>query len=325
MSLNTEKSVLLVGAGQMAIDYSKVLVAMKIPLIVVGRGEKSAKSFLESTNLPIEIGGVDNWLEKSEVYPKYAIVAVTGTELGNVTRSLLRHGIKNILLEKPGGLDEQDIESVSNEALKSSANVLIGYNRRFYASTRKAKEIIEEDGGVCSFTFEFTEWIHKMDQNKDKSIKERWLLHNSTHVIDLAFYLGGVPDKIDCYTSGGFEWHPAGSAFVGAGITKRGILFSYHSNWDAPGRWWVEILTNQRRLIFRPLEQLKAQKRGSVAIDDIKIDDRLDIEFKPGLFRQVEAFLNDDWTEFIDIHEQVSRSKLYKLISEGKPNKLRKT
>ena len=37
---------------------------------------------------------------------------------------------------------------------------MVGFNRRFYSSVLKAKDIIHEDGGVKSFFFEFTEWSH---------------------------------------------------------------------------------------------------------------------------------------------------------------------
>ena len=36
----------------------------------------------------------------------------------------------------------------------------MAYNRRFYASTMKAREIIQSEGGVRNFHFEMTEWAH---------------------------------------------------------------------------------------------------------------------------------------------------------------------
>ena len=36
---------------------------------------------------------------------------------------------------------------------------------------------------------------------------------------------------------------------AGAGVTENGALFSYHANWEAPGRWSVEIMTKKRRLM----------------------------------------------------------------------------
>lgn len=316
MSLN--KSVLLIGAGQMAIDYANVLKAMNVPVIVIGRGEESAKNFNMNTNLPIEIGGINKWLENNDDKSHYVIIAVTGTELGEVTRSILAHGFNNILLEKPGGVDYDDIKAVAEMAKSNKANVLIAYNRHYYSSTIKAKEIIEKDNGVTSFTFEFTEWSHKIENlKKDIRLMHGWLLHNSTHVIDMAFFLGGYPKKINCFTTGGLKWHPKGTVFTGSGITENNVLFSYHSNWDAPGRWSVEILTSKHRLIFRPLEKLKIQKKGSIIIKEMKIDENLDIRFKPGLFREVEAFLNDDKRDFTDIFKQVSQLGIYKKILNG--------
>lgn len=312
------KEVLLIGAGPMAINHALVLQGMNLKFRVVGRGEQSAQSFQEKTKLNVITGGIDKWLSENTVYPKYAIVAVTGTQLGNVTCALIKHNIKNILLEKPGGLDNNDIKSVAESAKKFNTNILLGYNRRFYASVLKAKEIIEEDGGVNSYYFEFTEWPHTIvPLKKDPEVKKRWVLHNSSHVIDLAFYLGGEPEEIHSYSRGGFDWHPDGTIFTGAGISKSGALFSYHSNWDAPGRWGVEILTQKHRLIFRPLEKLQIQKLKSVAIEEIKIDDQLDIKFKPGLYLQLKAFLEDDTSNFINIHQHAARLEVFDKIRHG--------
>ena len=49
-------------------------------------------------------------------------------------------------------------------------------------------------------------------------------------------------------------------------------------------------------------------------IGGMEIEDTIDQEFKPGLFREVEAFLNDDVTEFTDIHKQESLLKIYDKI-----------
>ncbi|MFX0025165.1 MAG: Gfo/Idh/MocA family oxidoreductase [Candidatus Hermodarchaeota archaeon] len=318
MSLKSKISTLLIGAGPMAAEYSKVLTAMEIPTILVGRGKESAQKFKEITGLNVYLGGIDKWLKSNNNYPNYAIVAVSGTELSNVTRSLLKSGFKKILLEKPGGLNYEDIKSLALDVKKYKADVVLGYNRHFYSSVLKAQELIKNDGGVNSFYFEFTEWSHVIEKlEKHKEIKSHWLLHNSTHVIDLAFYLGGLPERINCYKSGGFKWHPDGAIFTGSGITKNGALFAYHSNWDAPGRWGVEILTKNNRLIFRPLEKLKIQKRGSIAIEEVDIDDDLDIKFKPGLYREVSAFLSENYKEFIDIHQQVKHLKYFEMINKG--------
>ena len=43
-----------------------------------------------------------------------------------------------------------------------------------------------------------------------------------------------------------------------------------------------------------PHGRLQIQKIGSVAVDFVDIDDCLDKDFKPGLYKQTEAFLAED-------------------------------
>jgi hypothetical protein len=65
------------------------------------------------------------------------------------------------------------------------------------------------------------------------------------------------------------------------------------------------MLTRNHRLIFRPLEKLQIQKNGSVAVEMVEIDDRLDKEFKPGLYKQVEAFVGEHTDLLPTISDQV--------------------
>ena len=295
-----EKDIWLIGAGYMSIEYSKVLLEMNMPFEVLGRGMKSATEFKKKTGVAAQAGGIRNFLKQTEELPFAAIVAVSVEQLATATLLLLRKGVKRILVEKPAGLNLEELEELNCEAEKQKADIFVAYNRRFYAPTLKAKEIISEDGGVTSFNFEFTEWSHIIKDSKIPDIvKKQWFLVNSTHVVDLAFFLGGIPKEIKCYTTGGLSWHPAASIFCGAGVTEQNSLFSYHSNWEAPGRWGVEVLTKKHRLILRPLENLYIQKIGSLNYEKVILNDKLDRDFKPGLYNQVEAFLNNPLSSYL--------------------------
>ena len=108
----------------------------------------------------------------------------------------MKNGVKRILVEKPAGTTLEEVAQVASEAENQRAEVYVAYNRRFFASTIKAQSIIAEDRGVTSFAFEFTEWSHQIvDLEKDPRVKKNWFLANSTHVVDLAFYLGGIPKR----------------------------------------------------------------------------------------------------------------------------------
>jgi predicted dehydrogenase len=311
-------NVWLIGAGEMAIDYAKVLQAQNVAFDVCGRGAKSAKNFNEKTGVPVHQGGLQSWLDRGPSVPSAAIVAVNVEQLAETTLSLLRYGVRRVLVEQTAGLDLEDINLVANEAGKKAAEVYVAYNRRFYASVLEAQEMIASDGGVISFTFEFTEWSHVIaGLDTNPRVKEHWFLANSTHVIDLAFYLGGRPKELISYTTGGLSWHPSASVFTGAGITEKGALFSYHANWESPGRWGVEILTRKHRFIFRPLEKLQVQRLGSVVIEEVKVDDELDQKYKPGLFLQVKAFVTGKNSEKLDLitsHRDLASECFSKII-----------
>ena len=188
MNGNTLSNLWLIGASPMAQDYARVLKALDSPFKVIGRGENSAREFESAMGIPAQTGGIEKALQ-NETPPKTAIVAVGVEQLTSVTTQLLQAGTKRILLEKPGGMNVDELQNLHYGAQPNRVEVWLAYNRRFYEATRKAREIILADGGATSLHFEFTEWSHKIREIEGKAdIKAVWLLANSTHVIDLAFH-----------------------------------------------------------------------------------------------------------------------------------------
>lgn len=285
--------VLLVGAGPMAGEHAKVLEALNVDYTVVGRGKSSAENFENTYGKTVRTGSLEKVFDEFEGNYTHAIVATTLESLEENALFLLKKGIDTILLEKPGAVTQEGLERIRNEALNNDANVYIAYNRRFYTSVIEAQKRIADDGGVTSFIFEFTEWSHQIvELKKTKFQLENWFIGNSTHVIDTAFYLGGLPREIQCFNQSKLKWHPKGSIFVGAGITEKNVPFSYHANWGAPGSWKLELLTTKHRYIFRPFEQLHVQKIGSVVVEKVNIEDnQIDLQYKAGLYHQLEQFL----------------------------------
>ncbi|MBF0547075.1 MAG: Gfo/Idh/MocA family oxidoreductase [Candidatus Riflebacteria bacterium] len=306
----------LIGSGPMCQEHAKVLSAQKVDFTVIGRGEKSALEFEQKTGKKVIAGGLENFLKSKPPLPDGVIIGVGVEQLKLTTLQALDYGISNVLLEKPGGIDLQEIMDVEAASRNRKAHVLLGYNRRFYSSVLKAREMIQDDDGVTSFNFEFTEWSHEIEKlEKPRKALENWFLANSTHVVDMAFFMGGTPKELKSFTSGSLNWHPASCVFAGSGISENGALFSYSANWNAPGRWGVEMLTKNYRFIFRPLEKLQIQKKGTVAIVEITLDDSLDKDYKPGLYRQAKAFLGKNFSSFCNIEMQTQNCKWYKLIS----------
>lgn len=320
MPNNLKNSVLLIGASQMAIDYARVLLDQNINVDVISRGTVKANELKEKLGIEVLTGGLDLYIKNLNSNNYDCIINAVGQEqLFPTTCSLIKNGFDTLLIEKPGGLNAVEIKSLRDFSNSYNANVFIAYNRRFYSSVLEAQRIIEQDGGVLSFNFEFTEWSYEMKESKKPSIvKENWFLCNSSHVVDMAFYLGGRPKEITSYVAGGLDWHPSASKFAGAGRTENGALFSYQANWEAPGRWGLEILTRKHRLIFRPLEKLQVQEIGSLSCKFVAIEDELDRKYKPGLYRQVLNILKADFDSLCSINEHILNLAFYENIMYGK-------
>lgn len=292
MSGDLTEPVLLVGTGPMAESYLSVLAELGAHAIVVGRSSASAARFLRSTGHAAIAGGIEAWLDHESALPHCAVVATSVDQLEPVTRSLVTSGVTRVLVEKPGALDASGLEQLATIAADRGAEVHVAYNRRYYASVMEVRRRLEDDGGVISFAFDFTELAERVGASSHPSeVKQRWVLANSSHVIDLAFFLGGQPVELNAAVSGSLPWHPSAARFAGHGLTSRGAMFAYFSDWEAPGRWGLEVATRDGRYVLRPLERLAVQSHGSFDVVAVPLEDQLDRRFKPGLLRATKAFL----------------------------------
>ncbi|MDB4877464.1 MAG: dehydrogenase [Gemmatimonadetes bacterium] len=304
-------SLWLIGAGPMAQDHAKVLQHLDREFEVIGRGAASAAAFEAATGHSVRRGGLAAALAASPA-PQQAVIAVGIEHLADTAAVLIDAGTRRLLVEKPGGLNTTALRALAESAARANADVLIGYNRRFYASTTLARSLIAEDGGATTCAFEFTEWSHVIAPlAANDGVKQAWFLANSTHVVDLSFHLCGFPADWRAWSAGSLDWHRASARFCGAGVTDQGVLFSYHADWEAPGRWGLEVFTRRRRFIFRPMEKLQVMAIGSVRTEAAELDDRLDTAFKPGLHQQMSAFLAGADRLFCTVGEQLQHYAIY--------------
>jgi len=62
------------------------------------------------------------------------------------------------------------------------------------------------------------------------------------------------------------------------------------------------------------MEKLFEQKKGSINISEISLDAEVDENFKPGLYKQTQAFLNSDFSDLVSIDEQIRALSIYEKI-----------
>jgi len=303
----------IIGTGPIGQEYAKILSHLNVQFKAIGRSDNSGANFQKETGHHAIGGGCDQFLQSNPAMPDFAIVAVTANQLAPTAISLLKYGVKKILLEKPGAMNRAELEEIQKNA--HGAAIYIAYNRRYFSSVQKAKQIIAEDGGIRSFHFDFTEWPSRiLSFEHPDGVLENWFYMNSTHAVDLAFHLGGWPKNISCSHAGKLDWHTP-AVFSGSGTSIQGAPFSYKADWASAGRWSVEVTTAKRKMIFAPMEQLKEQRLNDVAIYDLAIDDASDKEFKPGFLMQTQSFLEEKpGNDLLPLKEQIDHWRIYEKI-----------
>lgn len=287
-------SIWLVGAGPMAALHAKVLQAMDLPSVtIIATSATRAEPLAAAHDMAFFAGGLDQAIADLPA-PDAAIIALPVDKLADAAHKLVLAGVKKVLVEKPGCLTAAELAPVVDAAATQGSFVAIAYNRRFFASVIEARRRIAAADRILSVNFEFCEDAPRIAALPTPApIKDKWVLANSSHVIDLAFHLCGFPDTMTNTVTGTLPWHPAGADFRGMGVTQAGAQFSYYADWRGPGRWGMEIVLPEERLILRPMEELAVMPRGSFQAKVVEIDAQIDRDFKPGLYRQTEAFLAD--------------------------------
>lgn len=310
--------ILIVGAGPMARMHAQAARHLGLEARAVCRSEATAAEFRQATGLPCQPGGLTQWLQ-AHAAPHRAIVAVGVDALLDTSLTMLAAGVRDLLVEKPAGLNLTEVDRLA--AGRGSARVVVGYNRRFYPSVQMALAMIAEDGGPTSLRFDFTERAGMIAAGQQPpEVKRNWVLANSSHVIDMAFFLAGAPTTLHTQVTSSLDWHPAGARFAGVGLTDRGAAFSYHADWEAPGRWSVDVRTRRRRLLLEPLEQLHVQHTGSFALEPVALPAEPDGQ-KPGVLGQLRAFLDGD-KALPDIVEHAANvRKIFAPIATGTPQR----
>ncbi|UXU74435.1 MULTISPECIES: Gfo/Idh/MocA family protein [unclassified Paracoccus (in: a-proteobacteria)] len=318
----SSQKILVVGAGNMAREYGRALASLGVETVVMGRGADSAAAYYAATGVRPGTGPLaDQIAALGPALPQTAIVTVNAMYLAEVTAQLAASGVWRMLVEKPAALDLQEMQGLLDAIEPTGAQVYLGYNRRFMASVRRARQMIAEDGGVLSVKFDFSEPSRRIAQlPKPQRELDTWIYGNSSHVLDLAFHFLGPVQQLQARVAGQglVAWHPAASIFAGSALGRNGAVMSWHANWAAPGRWGVEVMTPERRLILQPLEQLRVQSHAGFAEVAEELPADAEQGLKPGLLGQLRAFLFDEDAGLLpDLRQQAENMRLYDVIRTG--------
>ena len=283
-------AVTIIGGGDITQEYAKSLECLDISNVtIITNSKKNPKLFSKKFDYKILSGGYEKHVPS--IKKQDLVIIATPTELLCPACNLcLDNGQNNILIEKPGSLYTNDLKLLAKKS--KGCRIRIGLNRLCYPNVHLLKKLCKNE--ILSCKFDLTEWTHKIPMNKYTKDEYRlWGISNSIHLISLVFELIGMPEKITCSHQGSFDWHPSGSIFTGSGISCNTIPFSYHANWESPGRWMVEIMTKNKSYRLMPIEGLFVCEKGSVDWNPVSFNSTSS-KTKPGILEQVVIMLNDN-------------------------------
>lgn len=279
----------LIGAGNMAERHLEVLKQFDDVDVaaLASRGENRL------SKLASRFGIAKKYLDYRQMLSTVSLdavfVLVSILSVFEVSCECISHGI-DCLIEKPPGLTSAETTQLLNLSSKASSKHMIGLNRRFYSTIRKAEGLLRKEGPLVSILVEAPEDLEPVRASgiHPPKVMRNWLTANGIHCIDLLRFFAGEPVEVHSLTS---TWRNKVPDSYGALIRfDQGAIGHYVSNWTSPGRWKVVLYAPKLRIEICPLEQgtiFRSGLEGSA----IQIDET-DIRFKPGLFAQDRFFLD---------------------------------
>ena len=207
------------GAGGVSTQSSALRSAPRAPLPTVPVGVLGAGGVAQNIILPnlkglVGFGGVctGHGNTSSYVMDKYGFAYATG-EAGDIFRDpevdavfiMTRHDSharyviealragKDVFVEKPLALKEQELDEVCEAYAQSSARLMLGFNRRFAPQILEIKKLFRDEQ-VKSINYRINaghvppeHWVHNPEIGGGRIIGE------GCHFIDLCMHLAGAP------------------------------------------------------------------------------------------------------------------------------------
>lgn len=279
----------IIGAGWMAEQHLPVLSAIGGTKVVgiTSRTLSRAQALAQKYNIGCCVAGLGEMI--SEAQPDAVLLLVSEDSMFGVCERLLNEHRLPLFIEKPAGLVPEETQQLADLARAKRVPTMVGFNRRYYSIFHKGIEIIRQHGKLRGVVVEGHErmWrVREMNKFSDK-VLTNWIYANSTHTIDLLRFFGGEPRNISAIVHNRIE--KKGDQIAAIMEFDSGAIGNYSAHWYSPGGWRVVLYGDEVTVEFKPLESGRWIDKG-FKVTEI-VSDEADVKFKPGLYRQMEAFV----------------------------------
>lgn len=280
-------TVAIVGAGYMAKEHIRAFKALPGVSIagIFSRTTNRAESVAQEFSIPLVAQSLDELYQKTKA--QLLVLAVNAEYVADMIVQSTKHPWA-ILAEKPVGLSYEEYTLTAQRVTEKKSQVFVAVNRRFYASTLavlNGLKVIPDTTPRFIEVFDQQEPAKLLTMGKTAREVEKIMYANGIHLMDFfsIFSRGSIASVTPV-----FPWKSPAPLAVAAAVTfTSGDYGMYHAIWDAPAPWGVAVTTAEKRWELRPLEKAFYQEKGSRSRIEVP-EDELDIQFKPGLYRQAQ-------------------------------------
>ena len=276
----------IIGLGNIAHKHAEVIEALPEVKLVAGvkRDAETGMTFCARYGIPHFFQSTDALLAWGEF--DAAVVACGHHFTTDIARAVLSTG-RPCLIEKPVGFCQADTQSVLDAAAAAATWGMVAVNRRFYSIIQKARELIADAGGLRAIRVEHTEWMHQASEwGLPDDLLDRFFYINGIHLLDTMCHLAGIPSSTDAVVR---HFPQRRTAYDAMFRFSSGAVGHYSGQWYAPGRWALDLFAEDLRITFPRMEEAFIQRTGQ---DPVPLSlDTIDQKFKPGFYRQMEAFV----------------------------------
>ncbi|MFH1428302.1 MAG: Gfo/Idh/MocA family oxidoreductase [Candidatus Margulisiibacteriota bacterium] len=278
----------LIGAGWIAKQHLEVIKDISGMEIVgiTSRTRSKAEALAAEYNINICADTIEEMVCKAK--PDALMVLVSEDQMFDVTDDVIKYGLP-LFIEKPAGLLPEENWELACKAREHGLASMVGFNRRYYSIFEKGIKIIKDHGLLMGVVVEGHERMWRIHEGGKFSphVLAQWIFANSTHTIDLLRYFGGEASNVMSIAHRYSE--PRGDQFAAIMELGSGAIGQYNAHWYSPGGWRVVLYGQGVTVEFKPLESALWIDK-SFNVHEIEPDE-IDKKYKPGFYRQMEAFM----------------------------------
>jgi predicted dehydrogenase len=305
----------IIGSGNIIPFHIQALklAGFEITSIAASNDSKTALEMAKKFEIQNYYNSTNSLLNDTDTYDAL-LVAPKSNILFELLIEVCDRGIPT-LIEKPIFLDQNQIIAIDSEKINTE-KIMVGYNRRYYNTVNKLKEIIS--GTQFSY---FNMIVPELSSTIEiqKSDIASTLLNNTVHMLDLLSYLTGIDCKDMEYKINYFSTKTP-TILLRAGDATCNIFFG------KPGNYSIEIMLDKTLVLLKPLEELKIFEGMDILAPDhfikfkryvpklIESFTEYESGLKPGFFEQSAAFYkfasNISYINPCPIYNAISVSRL---------------